>query len=114
MNTPMPALAPKKILYLYPAIQLPEVPTLELTAMKRSIFFLLILLTGFMSLAFAENVYSPVSEPSRPVYTAPYTQNFNGSWPPTDWYAPDVSVEIGNTGFDMIKTKWGSSDPHFV
>jgi len=67
-----------------------------------------------MSLAFAENVYSPVSEPSRPVYTAPYTQNFNGSWPPTDWYAPDVSVEIGNTGFDMIKTKWGSSDPHFV
>jgi hypothetical protein len=71
--------------------------------MKRSIIILLILQMGVLSLAFAKNLTIPpivtAPEPSRTTYTAPYTQNFNGTWPPTDWYAPEVPVEIGNTGY---------------
>ncbi len=71
--------------------------------MKKSFILLLILQIGILSLAFATDLaISPqVSAPesSRTTYTAPYTQNFNGSWPPADWYAPYVVVNY--MGFDF-------------
>ncbi len=57
------------------------------------------LILSILSLTFATDLaISPtVSAPesSRTTYTAPYTQNFNGSWLPADWFAPPVYIEIG-------------------
>ncbi len=70
--------------------------------MKKFFFILLILLPGIISLAFATDLaISPSTsapDPSRTDYTAPYTQNFNGSWPPADWGTPTTVFEWG-TGF---------------